>query len=120
MRNINARHQSHLASLREDYEYKLETLQQNAHEGKQNLYQLIYETDKALEERHQIIDDHKAQFEQQTHDQKIEIGRLKYEIDELAAKREKTQKEISRIVYKNDAIEGNLRIIFGKNSIKIV
>jgi chromosome segregation ATPase len=120
LRNINAIHQSHLASLREDYDYKLETLQQNAHEGKQNLYQLIYETDKALEERHEIIDEHKAQYESQIQAQKLEIGRLKYEIDDLVARREKTEKEISKIIDNNDAIEGNLRIIFGMNLNKIV
>jgi len=111
---LQSSHCNQMNQIKDEYEYELKKFDKNAYEGKQSLCTLIYETDKALEERNQIIEEHTKKYEDNVDSQKIEIGQLKFQLDEMKAQRAKTEENLWRVIDKNDYIESKLRTVFGE------
>ena len=96
---------SPLRIIKDEKERKLYHIDQNHKENKASLSGLIFETEKALEDRLNIIKETKKNFRDKVRDLEYHIGELKITLDDLKLENKRNDQHIMGVINANNKSE---------------
>ena len=98
-------HSHKIGRIKDEKERKLYHIDQNHKENKASLSGLIFETEKALEDRLNIIKETKKNFRDKVRDLEYHIGELKITLDDLKLENKRNDQHIIGVINANNKSE---------------